>query len=115
MDLYYEVVENGYHIYDRNDSSYHIFQYEPYIPNKAKSYQENAESQIHELVVGQYTAEVMNETITIDDVPEEYRDEVQASIPNKPYGISNNQYAEIVSIEQQKYRNQLAQEMSASE
>lgn len=115
MDLYYEVVENGYHIYDRNDSSYHIYQYEPYILNKAKSYQENAEAQIHELMVGQYTAEVINETITIDDVPEEYREEVQESIPNNPYGISNDQYAEIVSREQQKYRDQLAQEMSASE
>lgn len=48
-DLYYTIEENGYHIYDRNDPLYHIHQYEPYIPDKSKTYEENAIAQIAEL------------------------------------------------------------------
>ena len=48
-DLYYVIEENGYHIYDRNDPNYHIHQYEPYIPDPTKSYEENAQAQIEEL------------------------------------------------------------------
>ena len=48
-DLYYAIEENGYHIYDRNDPNYHIHQYEPYIPDHTKSYEENAQAQIEEL------------------------------------------------------------------
>ena len=48
-DLYYEIYENGYHIYDRNNSLFHIHQYEPYIPDHTKSYEENAQAQIEEL------------------------------------------------------------------
>lgn len=48
-DLYYVIESNGYHIYDRNDSLFHIHQYEPYIPDKTKSYEENAQAQIEEL------------------------------------------------------------------
>lgn len=48
-DLYYTIEENGYHIYDRNDPNYHIHQYEPYIPDLTKSYEENAQAQIEEL------------------------------------------------------------------
>lgn len=48
-ELYYVVEENGYHIYDKNDSLFHIHQYEPYIPHKDKSYEENAQIQIEEL------------------------------------------------------------------
>lgn len=48
-DLYYTIEENGYHIYDRNDQLLHIHQYEPYIPNPTKSYEENAQAQIAEL------------------------------------------------------------------
>lgn len=48
-DLYYEITENGYHIYDRNDSLFHVHQYEPYIPDKTKSCEENAQAQIEEL------------------------------------------------------------------
>ena len=50
MDLYYEITENGYHIYDRNDPLFHIHQYEPYIPDPTKSYEENAIAQIEELM-----------------------------------------------------------------
>lgn len=48
-DLFYEVTENGYHIYDRNDGLFHIHQYEPYIPDPSKSYEENAIAHIAEL------------------------------------------------------------------
>ena len=50
MDLYYVIEENGYHIYDRNDSLFHVHQYEPYIPNRNLSYEENAQAQIAELM-----------------------------------------------------------------
>ena len=49
QDLYYTIEENGYHIYDRNDPLFHIHQYEPYIPDPTKSYEENAQTQIEEL------------------------------------------------------------------
>ena len=48
-DLYYVIEENGYHIYDRNDPLFHIHQYEPFIPDHTKSYEENAQAQIAEL------------------------------------------------------------------
>ena len=48
-ELYYELTENGYHIYDRNDPLFHVHQYEPYIPDPSKSYEENAQAQIEEL------------------------------------------------------------------
>ena len=48
-DLYYVIEENGYHIYDRNDPLFHIHQYEPYIPDHTKSYEENAQAHIEEL------------------------------------------------------------------
>lgn len=48
-DLYYELTDNGYHIYDRNDPLFHVYQYEPYIPEPSKSYEENAKLQIEEL------------------------------------------------------------------
>ena len=49
-ELYYELTENGYHIYDKNDPLFHIHQYEPYIPDPSKSYEENAQAQIEELM-----------------------------------------------------------------
>ena len=50
MDLYYVIEENGYHIYDRNDRLFHIQQFEPYIPDPSKSYEENAKKQIEKLL-----------------------------------------------------------------
>jgi len=81
-DLYYEITENGYHIYDRNDPLFHVHQYEPYIPDHSKSYEENAISQIVEL-----TAE-----------PAE---------PNK-FGLTDMQVAEI----EQDYRDKLTEEIA---
>lgn len=43
----YEVTENGYYIYINGKKIIH--QYEPYIPNKSISYEENAKAQIEEL------------------------------------------------------------------
>lgn len=49
-DLYYVIEENGYHIYDRNNPNFHVYQFEPdYIPDPSKSYEENAIAQIAEL------------------------------------------------------------------
>ena len=79
-DLYYVTEENGYHIYDRNDPLYHIHQYEPYIPDHSKSYEENAQAQAHELMVSAYVEAVIGGEITIDDVPSEYKEEVEAAI-----------------------------------
>ena len=74
-DLYYVVEENGYHIYDRNDGLLHVHQYEPYIPDKSKTYEENAQAQIHEYMVSNYASAVISGEITIDDVPEDYKAE----------------------------------------
>lgn len=80
-DLYYVIEENGYHIYDRNDPLFHIHQYEPYIPNKSKTYEENAHAQIHEFMVDNYVSAVENEEMTLEEVPEDYRAEVEAKLP----------------------------------
>lgn len=48
-DLYYELTKDGYHIYDRNDPLFHVHQYEPFIPDRSKSYEENAQAQIEDL------------------------------------------------------------------
>ena len=52
MNLYYTIEENGDHIFNEDDSLFHIHQYEPYIPDKSKSYEENAKAQISELLSG---------------------------------------------------------------
>ena len=46
----YEVTDNGYMIY--LDGKAWIHQYEPYIPDKSKSYEENAIAQIEEIYNG---------------------------------------------------------------
>lgn len=43
----YEITEDGYYILI--DGNKVIHQYEPYIPDKTKTYKENAEAQIEEL------------------------------------------------------------------
>lgn len=82
-NLYYEITTDGYHIYDRNNPLLHIHQYEPYIPDHSKSYEENAKAQIHELMTGVYISSVLSGSITIDDIPAEYKDEVQTAIDNR--------------------------------
>ena len=46
--LSYEILEDGYMIYKGGTAWIH--QYEPYIPNKELSYEENAIKQIEEIV-----------------------------------------------------------------
>ena len=72
-DLYYTIEENGYHIYDRNDPLYHIHQYEPYIPDHTKSYEENAQAQIEELT---REPEPTEQLYTLDEAAEIIASEV---------------------------------------
>ena len=90
-DLYYTIDENGYHIYDRNDSLFHIHQYEPYIPDHTKSYEDNAKAQMHEFMVAEYVEAVISNTMTIDAVPEEYKAEVQAIIDNQGKNLTSEE------------------------
>lgn len=91
MDLYYEIYNKGYHIYDRNNSLFHIHQYEPYIPDHSKSYEENAQLQIADFLrmeqVSINVEKVLNNEITINEVSEEYKEEVQYII-NHQKGVS---------------------------
>ena len=57
QDLYYVVTNNGYHIYDKNDETFQIHQYEPYIPDKEKSYEENAVAHIEKIIASNYNGE----------------------------------------------------------
>ena len=74
----YEVVENGYFILI--DGIKTIHQYEPYIPNKNISYEENAKIQIKEMQINDYTNEVINKKITIEDVPEELKSDIEKKL-----------------------------------
>ena len=76
-DLYYELTENGYHIYDRNDPLFHIHQYEPYIPDHSKSYEENAQTQIEELM---REPEPTEQLYTLDEAAEIIAQEVNANV-----------------------------------
>lgn len=78
--LYYELTNDGYHIYDENDNLFHIHQYEPYIPNRELNYEENAKQQIHEIMVGEYAGLVYEGNMNFEDVPAEYQEEVQENI-----------------------------------
>ena len=65
----YEITENGYYILINGEKVIH--QYEPFIPDKTKSYEENAQAQIAEmkqsdkqLSMEQTTIESLQEQIT---------------------------------------------------
>lgn len=47
----YEITENGYYVLINGNKVIH--QYEPYIPDPSKTYQQNAEAQIAELQAGE--------------------------------------------------------------
>ena len=79
-DLYYEITENGYHIYDRNDALFHVYQYEPYIPDKTKSYEENAQAQIESLTT---TPEVDIQSVIDEIIQEVAEDEQQDTTPSE--------------------------------
>ena len=74
----YELTENGYYILVNGVKSIH--QYEPFIPNKELDYEENAKLQIKGMQINDYTTEIINKQITIEDVPEELQEEVKVSI-----------------------------------
>lgn len=50
LELYYVVEENGYSIFDKNDEFFHVKQYEPYIPHRNLSYEDNAILQIESIL-----------------------------------------------------------------
>lgn len=79
-DLYYEITEDGYHIYDHNDSLFHIHQYEPYIPDSSKSYEENAQAQIESLTT---TPEVDGQSVIDEIIQEVAEDEQQDTTPSE--------------------------------
>ena len=99
MELYYELTNDGYHIYDRNDNLFHIHQYEPYIPDHSKSYEENAIAQIHELMVWYYASSVHNGEISLVDVPDEYKTEVEKIINSQEKFYTLDEAATILAQE----------------
>ena len=48
-DIYYDILENGYKIYIGQTKRALYYQYEPYIPDPSKSYEENARDMCAEL------------------------------------------------------------------
>lgn len=85
MKLYYQLTDDGYHIYDEEDPLFHVHQYEPYIPDPTKSYEQNAITQIDELTT--------------------------ASAATNKFGLTDEQIAEI----EQDYRDRLTAEVSGNE
>lgn len=66
----------------------------------------------------QFADKIIAEEITIEDVPAEIKDDVQAIVdsrPKNPYGLPDEVYAEIISNAEQSYRDKLAQEVSENE
>ena len=66
----------------------------------------------------QFADEIIAEEITIEDVPAEIKDDVQAIVdsrPKNPYGLPDEVYAEIISNSEQNYRDKLVQEVSENE
>lgn len=66
----------------------------------------------------QFADKIISEEITIEDVPAEIKDDVQAIVdsrPKNPYGLPDDVYAEIISNSEQRYRDKLVQEVSENE
>jgi len=55
-----------------------------------------AELEEYQAKVGEYVQQVTSGEITLDDVPEDYRAEVKAKLPNNDYGIDNTTYNNII-------------------
>lgn len=65
----------------------------------------------------QFADKIIAEEITIEDVPAELKEQVQAIVdsrPKNPYGLPDEVYAEIISNAEQSYRDRLVQEVSES-
>lgn len=63
-ELYYELTSDGYYIYDHDDPLFRVHQYEPYIPDPSKTYEENAIAQMAALTAEPEPAE---QTYTLDE------------------------------------------------
>ena len=63
----YEITENGYYILINGKKAIH--QYEPFIPDKSKSYEENAQAQIAEMQ--EADANVAQEQTTLENLQEQ--------------------------------------------
>lgn len=50
----------------------------------------------HEETVEWYVEKVVNGEMTIDDVPETYKEEVKAKLPNNDYGIDDTTYNNVI-------------------
>lgn len=70
MNLTYNILENGYQIL--NDGKVWIEQIEPFIPDKSKSYEENAKAQIAELLEQQESAK--QEQTTLEELQQQVTD-----------------------------------------
>ena len=70
MNLEYKILENGYQIL--NDGKVWIEQIEPFIPDKSKSYEENAKAQIAELLEQQESAK--QEQATMEEMQQQITD-----------------------------------------
>lgn len=70
MNLTYNILENGYQIL--NDGKVWIEQIEPFIPDKSKSYEENAKAQIAELLQQQESAK--QEQATMEELQQQVTD-----------------------------------------
>lgn len=68
MKLYYTLEDDGYHIFDEEDSLFHVHQYEPYIPHAELSYEENAQRHIEEIMASRVPAD---EQAVIDSIVSE--------------------------------------------
>ena len=50
----------------------------------------------HEETVDWYFLKAANEEVAINDIPEAYREEVKAKLPNNNYGIDDNIYNNVI-------------------
>ena len=50
----------------------------------------------HEETVDWYVGKILNEEMTINDVPETYKEEVKAKLPNNDYGIDDTTYNNVI-------------------
>ena len=71
-ELYYELIEDGYYIKDRN-GSFKLYQYEPFIPYRIdendKDYAKHAQAHID--AIKKEEAEAEKERVTIEELQQE--------------------------------------------
>ena len=63
-DIFYEILDDGYKVYIGQQVRPSIHQYEPYIPNPSKSYEENARDTCYELAGGDTAVDPVAERFT---------------------------------------------------